>query len=216
MDILNDINLNGNKITSATLNNSVVGSNNTTTAGAIKYSGGSISYYNGSTWVTLGSGGNTTANSFFNVSDGTYTYTVTVTPDNPSRTVSFTSGVSGVMLISMMDQSVSKTLTVPTTYIKVTGDIVINQEYSGGHNITITHNLNTYNVIVQVWYKDPKSTIFELVDADINTPTVNTITVGIGKSTNVYSGTYKVVIFRGYEQLISSGNITIQGMGTAV
>ena len=40
MDILNNINLNGNTITSATLNNSVIGSNTTTTPGAIKYGSG--------------------------------------------------------------------------------------------------------------------------------------------------------------------------------
>ena len=211
MDVLNDVNLNGNKLT-----NSVIGSNNTTTAGAIKYNSGSLSYYNGSSWITLGSGGAREVNSFFNISDGTTTYTVQVSPETPSRTVSFTSGVSGVMLVSMIDSSVSRTLTVPTTYIKTTGDIVVGTEYSGGTLITITHGLGTYNIITQVWYKSDDRASWKTVSADITASSENVIIVKVGGNGSDYSGRYKVLIFRGYEQTISAGNISMTGQGSPI
>ena len=215
MNILNDINLNGNKITSATLSNSVIGSNNTTAAGAIKYSSGSLSYYNGSSWVTLGSGGETrVVEGLFNISDGTTTYSVRVTPESASRTVSFTSTNAGCMYISMMDSGVSRTLTVPTTYIKTTGDINILTEYSDGTLITITHGLATYNVITQVWYRPDDKADWEVVGADIIATSTNVITVRIGGNGIRYAGLYKVLIFRGYEQTISVGNITTTGQGS--
>lgn len=217
MDILNDVNLNGNKITSATLSNSVIGANNTTTAGAIKYSSGSLSYYNGSSWITLGSGGETReVSGFFNVSDGTTTYTVQVSPDSPTRTVSFTSTTGGLMYVSMMDSDVSRTLSVPVTYIKTTGEININTEYSGGTLITITHGLATYNVITQVWYRSDDKADWEVVGADIIATSTNVITVRIGGDSRRYAGLYKVLIFRGYEQTISVGNITTTGQGSVL
>lgn len=216
MDILNDINLNGNKITSATLSNSVVGSNNTTTAGAIRYNSGSLSYYNGNSWITIGSSETREVSGLFNISDGTTTYTVQVSPGNPSRTVSFTSTTSGLMYVSVMDSSVSRTLTVPTTYIKTTGEINVATEYSGGSTITISHNLATYNIIVQVWYRLDSKSNWEVVGADITATSTNVITVHVGGNSRSYAGTYKVLIFRGYEQTISSGNITVAGQGSIV
>lgn len=216
MDILNDVNLNGNKITSATLSNSVIGDNSTTTAGAIKYSSGSLSYYNGSSWITLGSGETREVSGFFNVSDGTTTYTVQVSPGSPTRTVSFTSTTSGLMYVSMMDSGASRTLSVPVTYIKTTGEININTEYSGGTLIAITHGLATYNVITQVWYKSDDKADWEVVGADIIATSTNVITVRIGGDSRHYAGLYKVLIFRGYEQTISVGNITTTGQGSVL
>jgi hypothetical protein len=214
MDILNNIDLKGNNITSATLNNSAIGNNTTTTAGAIKYNSGSLSYYNGSSWVTLGSGSGTRVDGYFNVSDGTTTYSVKVTPESASRTISFTSFTEGTMNISMMDSSVSRTLTVPTTYIKTTGEINIVSEYSGGTEITITHGLGTYNIITQVWYKSGNN--WEVVNADITATSSNVIKVSIGGNNRYYAGTYKVLIFRGYEQRIDAGNITLNNLGPSI
>ena len=198
MDVLNNVNLDGNEISSVTLNNAVVGDNSTTIAGAIKYGNGSLSYYNGSSWVTLGSGGEPReVNGFFNVSDGTTTYAVQVSPGSPTRTVSFTSTTSGLMYVSMMDSSVSRTLVVPTTYLKTTGEINIETEYSGGTLIYV--NLFTD----------------EIVEADVKATSTNVITVLVGgTSVTSYSGIYKVLIFRGYEQTISAGNITAVGQGS--
>lgn len=216
MDVLNNVNLDGNEISSVTLNNAVVGDNSTTTAGAIKYGNGSLSYYNGSSWVTLGSGGEPReVNGFFNVSDGTSTYAVQVSPGSPTRTVSFTSTTSGLMYVSMMDSSVSRTLVVPTTYLKTTGEINIGTEYLGGTLITITHNLGTYNIIAQVWYRASDKVDWEIVEADVKATSTNVITVLVGgASVTSYSGIYKVLIFRGYEQTISAGNITAVGQGS--
>lgn len=213
MDILNDINLSGNKLT-----NSVIGSNNTTTAGAIRYSGGYLSYYNGSSWITLGSGGDTReVSGFFNISDGTTTYTVQVSPETPSRTVNFTSRTDGLMYVSMIDSSVSRTLTIPTTYLKTTGEISIGTEYSGGTLITITHGLETYNVITQVWYRSNNNrSDWEVISADIKATSENVITVLVGGNSSSYSGKYKVLVFRGYEQTISAGNITTTGQGSPI
>lgn len=222
MDVLNNINLNGNTITSATLNNAVVGTNTTTTAGAIKYNSGSLSYYNGSSWVSVGSGGGGSVDGLFNLSDGNIIYSVQVSPTVATNTITVGSQNTGILTISMTGES-GRPMNIPTTYIKTTGDIEVGigeGPYSGGHLITITHGLGSYNVIAEVWYKpNSKVTSYELYKkAVISAISDNVITVQVGGDGSVddYSGIYKVLIFRGYEQTISAGNITITSQGSPI
>ncbi len=222
MEIFDSIDLKGNNLDSSVLNNSVVGSNSLTTAGAIKYSEGKIQYYDGSGWKSLvtidGGGGSQTVDGYFNLSDGNTTYTVTVSPTTASKTLTFSSSTNGTMNISMPsgNNNPNYEISIPTTYVRVTEDIVISQQFTGGHTISITHGLGTKNVIVQVWYRINNGTDYELVEADVKAKTNDVVVVNVNGVD--YAGRYKIVILRGYEQTITfaSGDIVSTGQGSPI
>jgi len=222
MDILNELKLNDNSIDSAVLNNSVIGSNSKTTAGAIKYDSGDskLKYYNGSKWVEIGDGGGGTTEvaGTFNVYTGS-TFSgnhavVNVNSQGTSNNIRILGNGKGS--ISFSGQGTSNT-EVSADVVKILyTDITVPATPSAGLDYIITHNLGTRNILVNTYFSGYKdSTLLNpmLTQCDVELYSINQIVVKLRG--NIPAGVLKVVIYGGAQtEITASANTGGQVVNT--
>ena len=225
MDIFSNLNLNRNTIQNATLTGAVLGNNTETIEGGIKYSGGTLQYYDGSHWQAVGTGTPTinNVNGLFKI----YTGSTYPSPQNTSNIVPVNAKYNGtnsstnsgdrlqingdgkgkLSLSSTIPSgsTASGTYSINTDIVQILyANIYVENPVNTSTNYILDHPFDSDNLLINTYFAGEKESsvygLFRLIQCDVTiekSTTGNNFKVIINVDRIPEAGVLKVVVYGG-------------------